>query len=195
MVARKEDRRVKITKLLLKKSLIDLLYQKNINKITIKELCEMADLNRSTFYAHYTDAYDLLDNIKDAYMKNIIKEVPIMKLKYSHSDMVIKNILNYILDNKKLSKLLLGEKGEVTFQKRLMSIVYDDLQDMLLKIENISEEQAKFISSYIITGSIGVLQNWIENDFHQPVAIVSEVIGNLTKTIMISLNEESIVIE
>jgi hypothetical protein len=91
--------------------------------------------------------------------------------------------------------LLLGEKGEVTFQKRLMSLVYDDLQDMLLKIENISEEQAKFISSYIITGSIGVLQNWIENDFHQPVAIVSEVIGNLTKTIMISLNEESIVIE
>lgn len=195
MVARKEDRRVKITKLLLKKSLIDLLYQKNINKITIKELCEIADLNRSTFYAHYTDAYDLLDNIKDEYMKNIIDEVPMMALKYSDSDMVIKNILNYILDNKKLSKLLLGEKGEVTFQKRLMSIVYDDLQEMLLKIENVSDEQAKFISSYIITGSIGVLQNWIEDDFHQPVAIVSEVIGNLAKTIMISLNEESNVIE
>lgn len=190
MPKQKEDRRIKITKLLLKESLIDLLYEKDINKITIKEVCEKADLNRSTFYAHYSDIYALLNSIKEEYMENILNEVPEMKLEYSDSSIVINNILNYILENKKLSQLLIGEKGEVAFQKRLMGIVYEDLQDMLVGIQGMNEVKSKFISSYIITGSIGVLQDWIQNDFKQPMEVVSEVVGELTKSIMSSLDKK-----
>ena len=49
------DRRVKYTKMVLRNALIKLLETKPISRITIKEICEEADINRTTYYAHYTD--------------------------------------------------------------------------------------------------------------------------------------------
>ena len=50
--------------MLIRKALMELLRQKPIQAISIKELCESAGINRGTFYAHYTDMYDLLQKIE-----------------------------------------------------------------------------------------------------------------------------------
>ena len=71
MKSDKIDRRVKYTRMVIKESLINLLEEKDISQITIKEICENADVNRSTFYAHYTDQYDLLRKIEDEFLANI----------------------------------------------------------------------------------------------------------------------------
>ena len=63
-IVAKTDARVRYTRQVLKKSLLTLLQQKPVNKITVKELCEMAEINRTTFYAHYSDCFDLLDSIE-----------------------------------------------------------------------------------------------------------------------------------
>ena len=59
------DARVRYTQKVLKDSLLQLLEKKPINKITVKEVCELAELNRATFYAHYTDCFDLLESIEN----------------------------------------------------------------------------------------------------------------------------------
>ena len=56
----KEDRRVRRTQKLLKESLVQLMSEKAFKDITIKDITERADLNRGTFYLHYSDTYDLL---------------------------------------------------------------------------------------------------------------------------------------
>ena len=53
----KTDARVKYTKMVLKKALLELMQHKPVNKITVKEICERAELNRATFYAHYSVSY------------------------------------------------------------------------------------------------------------------------------------------
>lgn len=58
------DRRVKRTKKILYEALLTLMQNKAINKITVKELTELADINRKTFYLHYTDIFDMIDQIK-----------------------------------------------------------------------------------------------------------------------------------
>ena len=58
MVKAKEDRRIRITKKAIKESLIELLQEYPIAKISVKMICESADINRSTFYAHYNDQSD-----------------------------------------------------------------------------------------------------------------------------------------
>ena len=58
--AHKEDRRVKRTKKQLEKSLIQLLETKPIQDITVRELTELADINRGTFYLYYRDIFDMV---------------------------------------------------------------------------------------------------------------------------------------
>ena len=62
---KKTDRRVKRTKTRLKEVLVELLQIKELQKIRVNELCERADINRSTFYLHYNNVFDLWKNIED----------------------------------------------------------------------------------------------------------------------------------
>ena len=62
---KRSDARVRYTQMVLKESLLSLLKEKPINKITVKELCDLAELNRATFYSHYRDCYDLMEHIEN----------------------------------------------------------------------------------------------------------------------------------
>ena len=59
------DRRVRKTKKILRECLTQLLKEKKIQDITVRELTEMADLNRGTFYLHYKDVFDLLEQTEE----------------------------------------------------------------------------------------------------------------------------------
>ena len=61
---KRTDARVRYTQRILKESFLTLLEKKPTNKISVKEVCELAELNRSTFYAHYSDCFALMDSIK-----------------------------------------------------------------------------------------------------------------------------------
>ena len=71
----KTDARIRYTKRVLKESFLALLKKKPINKITVKEVCELAELNRATFYAHYSDCFALLESIEqellDAFQESL----------------------------------------------------------------------------------------------------------------------------
>ena len=59
METKRDDRRTQYSKRVIREALFELMQEKPLNKITVKELCERADVNRSTFYAYYTDIFDL----------------------------------------------------------------------------------------------------------------------------------------
>lgn len=61
---RKSDARVRYTKRVIKESFLTLLREKPVNKITVKEVCELAELNRATFYSHYSDCFALMEHIE-----------------------------------------------------------------------------------------------------------------------------------
>ena len=71
MKTEKMNRRVKLTKQLIKESLAELMKEYPISRISVKMLCEAADINRSTFYAHYTDIHDLMRQIQ----KEVVSEL------------------------------------------------------------------------------------------------------------------------
>ena len=67
----KTDARVRYTKMIIKKSFISLLKERPINKITVKAICEMSEINRATFYKYYNDPFDLMEKIEEEMLEEL----------------------------------------------------------------------------------------------------------------------------
>lgn len=67
-----EDRRTRYTKSQIKEAVIELLKQKPINKISVTEVCRMVDINRGTFYLHYEDCYQVLEELQEEFCDEMI---------------------------------------------------------------------------------------------------------------------------
>ena len=71
IMAEKVDRRVRKTKAQLRAGLARLMQKKSIKEITVKELVDEVDINRSTFYLHYSDIYQMLESVENELMDEI----------------------------------------------------------------------------------------------------------------------------
>ena len=67
-----ESRRTQMTKRLIRTALVELMEEKTLERITIKELCERADVNRTTFYLHYSDQRSVLNDLKEEVCRQTI---------------------------------------------------------------------------------------------------------------------------
>ncbi len=117
----KESRRVTMTKMLLKESLLELMAKKPISKITIKEICDSADLNRTTFYSHYADQFALLEEIEndaiektDAFLAQIGDNENRLR--------IFEEFFTYIKSDVKVFSVLLRTDIDNTFKLRFIEV-------------------------------------------------------------------------
>jgi AcrR family transcriptional regulator len=178
---RANDRRVKYTKMVLKESFIKLLKEKDISKITIKEICDDADINRATFYAHYSDQYDLMRKIENELFDNIDESLSGYMSDHTDFNLIeaLIQIFDYIKENAELCKLLLCERGDINFQKRVMTLVYDRYINDLTKSGDITKEDAEYFHAYTVTGCIGVIQKWLNDDMKKSTKYMAELVVKL----------------
>ena len=106
------DRRTKYTKSVIRQALFDLLKEKPLNKITVTDICKMADINRSTFYSYYEDVYALLTQIHNELFENIVVTLG--------NDNWFDDLLNLIDQNRDLCQVLIGPHGDSSFIRQLM---------------------------------------------------------------------------
>ncbi len=93
--------KVRYTMMVLRDSLIELMKERSILRISIKDICELADVSRSTFYAHYNDQYDLLRQIENDALSHF--EELLEKYDKSAEDIMpwlIEEFLRYVVDNR-----------------------------------------------------------------------------------------------
>jgi AcrR family transcriptional regulator len=178
----KDDRRVKYTKMVLKESFIKLLEKKDISQISIKEICEDADINRATFYAHYNDQFDLLKKIEDELLDNINAHIAEFDQINNDKNAVLlaEKIFEYLKENAKLCKLLLNEHGDFSFQKKVMMLVYDIIIAEITDNNKITKEDAEYVYSFTITGCVGIVQKWLDEDMKKSPHYMAEMVIKLT---------------
>ena len=114
---KKTDRRVRKTKSQLRKGLAHLMKEKSIGEITVKELVDEVDINRSTFYLHYSDIPTLLREIEDEMMdemKRAIHDHPIDRENDSAFSF-IKDIFQVLDRNREIGCALIGPYGDIGF--------------------------------------------------------------------------------
>jgi len=177
----KEDLRVKYTKVMLKKALIELMQENPISKISVKLLCEKADINRSTFYAHYTDQYDLLKQLEREIINEFEKylsEEDFSK-QTSQTFQALNQILAYTAKNSELFKVLLSENGDSGFQREIMHLAQQKTITALRDDQRIEPRTSEYLQYFIVTGALSILQKWLQDGMVESPEAMTELTSNL----------------
>lgn len=181
MDIKKTDRRVKYTKMVIKNSLIKFLKEKPISKISVKEICDDADINRATFYSHYADQHDLLYQIENEIVDDINKRLELYNLKDSLDESVdmIEKILEYIEANSHLFDLLLNSNGNLDFQQEIIKIMGKQHFLSIMNDKSKNSDDTEYIFNFIASGSVGVIQMWLKSGMKKPAKELAELISKL----------------
>lgn len=159
------DRRVRKTQTALKDALIKLLDKKDLHQITLKELTEFADINRSTFYAHYQGIYELYEQLEE----DVIKELnSVVKIDTSHNYKGrYEALVDYVYRNARLSKVLLGENSGNKFIDLICSLLEENYLNIWKYEENKSSAsvEMQLVTKYHIHGCVSVIVHWVRSDF------------------------------
>lgn len=173
MIGETMDRRVKITLLLLQEALIEAMLNTHISKISVKQLCEMADINRSTFYAHFQDQYGLLEHICNQAIDNIEKHIEKQDIKenmpITFTSLI--RILNYIKENSDLFKALLSNNCDLDFQRKIVNVV------IKYSPYEVADSRTKdYLAAFGLAGCVSILQMWLKDGMPESTTKMAELI-------------------
>jgi len=191
MEKKKMDQRVRLTRNLLKNALVQLMQEQHIAKISIRAICEVADINRSTFYVHYTDQYDLLNKIQQEVLDNLNRYLNKQDLDENHpmSVQVLTRVLDYVKENVELFKALLSENCDFAFQKDLM-----ELAQVISAQQNpaLDERTQEYIKLFGFTGIISMLQKWLHDGTNESPAQMAEFVTQICYYGISGIKKESL---
>jgi AcrR family transcriptional regulator len=180
----KDSRKTRYTKTALRDSLIELMQKRPILAVSVKEICDQADISRSTFYAHYKDLYDLLREIEDGTLSALEDMLEQYENKQSAQEMarMFEEILHYIACNSNSVQVLLSENGDISFQRRFFRR-FTDRQKMMKYFSGKMADEGKreYHLVFTVNGSVAILQLWLKNNMNIPIPELAAMLVKLTQ--------------
>lgn len=165
----KDDQRVRLSKSMLKTALIQLLKIKPLQSITVKELCEMAQINRGTFYAHYYDIYQLMEELEDEMLLELQQLLQrnsvIVNPVSDRPSSFITSIIEFFTNNKEMCTILIGENGDKKFVNKIIQIGKDKCIEEYGRLFTSSNPlQVEIFYTFVSHGFVGLIQFWMQNE-------------------------------
>lgn len=154
--------RMLYTKKFLRESLLALMKEKPIAKITPSELCRHAGINRNTFYTHYDSPEALLKSIEDELYEQVKHSIE-RPLKNESISTLLTEICQAIYDNRDLCIVLFSVYGDKDFLVHLIDLAYDrTVAEWRAAGMEENEEQIEMLYQFSVNGSVAIIQKWIQ---------------------------------
>lgn len=185
----KEDRRTLYSKKMIRESLYELMKEKPLNKISVTEICQRADVNRSTFYAYYSDIYDLHQQIIKEFFslqKKVIKHIKeaiiqknsMDEITYPDFYTIVSYYLRTVADNVELYKFIFNQNATNSIHASFGKVTFHTIKDVLSPlIEEGRNEEFKKAFTFVSGGTTALIMQWVEKDCDTPIEIISEYIA------------------
>ncbi|MDD3336633.1 MAG: TetR/AcrR family transcriptional regulator [Eubacteriales bacterium] len=166
------DHRVKVTQAMIRKAFTELLREKPIQSISIKELCERAGINRGTFYAHYQDIYELKQTFEDELYSELQKNLsPLMDPNSQTSQMEICEwVFGWLKENRDICSVILSRYENNHFLMEMLQIGRLVCRESYVNQgKKCSTEQIERFYSFVSGGFIALMRDWLEEGMETPV--------------------------
>ena len=166
-----QDRRIRKTRAVLKNALLSLMKEKSVKHITVKELCDRADINRGTFYLHYADVFDMLEQIENE-MFNALNEYIELSAKNEEalSESLFKNIFSFVQENSEFCSVMLSDRGEIGFIKKLLTFLHDKFTSRFGETH-----LTELYFSFVVYGYMGMIEAWLGSGMKETPEEMAEI--------------------
>ena len=164
MTGNKTDRRVRRTKSLLMQGLIQLMETKDVKDISVKELADLADINRGTFYLHYSDVYDMLSQIEDQLFMEfyeIIDRTLTPDSVLSSPRTTLYEIFTFLERHKEMARAMTGPHGDLAFVNRMKNLVKEHLDSIWAAGQ--ASGNNRYAEAFVVSGCVGVFETWLRD--------------------------------
>lgn len=180
------DARIRYTKHAIKQEFIALLEEKPIEKITVKRICEGAQINRATFYCYFDNPYDLLEKIENDLLDELEEKIRLAEPDGFQG--IIRIALADIQSKPDYYQLLFSEAGDQQFRDRIFKICYEgNLPVIEHFFPDMPKIQQEFLYYFIAEGCNGILKRWMLHGMKEPVEELVGFVEDLVNTINESL--------
>lgn len=184
------DRRIIRTKAVIRDALVALIEEKGFEALSVKDITTRANINRGTFYLHYKDKFDLLDQTLVEVTQdigNILLEITAL----SEADFVdirmptsiIIRVFEFFNANATLMQAILATKGHYTLQTEIKKIMWHYVFEKNYA-KFISKEKllvpSEYFVSYIASAHVGVIQEWLDRGRRETPEEMAKILTNLT---------------
>ena len=172
-----DDRRTKRTKKALKNGLMELMAEKPVSKITIKELTELADVNRSTFYLHYTDIFDLYECIKSEFLEELLSAAkPSTESLYQY----YLNLFRFTEKHAESMRILIRDSS---FTQDVINILKKQyLESWLARFSNSNRMHYEYFYCFVTEGSLGIIKQWCRDENRESPEIMAQILAKFAES-------------
>ncbi|MGN0614258.1 MAG: TetR/AcrR family transcriptional regulator [Porcipelethomonas sp.] len=176
----KEDQRIRLSKQLLRNALIELLKEKGINKISVREICSTAEINRTTFYKYYGSQYDLLEDIENTLLEELSERIGNGA---NAENKRLPQILKTINENAEVYRLLANNSIDPEFPQRLLNL--PAVRESLREITNKQEftDYSNYTYEFLTWGGYSVIRRWLNKEDRESPEEMAEYINRLYMTL------------
>jgi len=167
-----EDRRVRRSRKLLKEGLLKLMHDMKFAEISARNITDLMDMNRSTFYLHFKDTQALLQSVEDdleaevqemidAHLKEVIDKETLRP--------IFEPILDYLIEKIDTCQILFDNNEASHFTERLQGLIYRNAYDVIRAWYNPkSEANMTYLLNFATYGMLGLIMTWHESGMKMP---------------------------
>ena len=174
---------------MLRESLVKLMADKSIHKISVREICDNAQINRTTFYKYYGSPYDLLKDMENEVLSQIDSYLGVSEDRPKNNLQLLTKIVTYINDNINLCRLLINNTVDSEFPERLLGLPrIQELLSMQL-VGQYDNDGTDYIHQFVVNGGFSILKKWINKEEREaPEKIAAIFVNTLGKLFPWALN-------
>ena len=178
----KTDARVKYTRMVIRNAFLELLREKPVSKITVKEICERSEINCATFYKHYKDPFDLLEILEEEILEHI--QTMLSQRTYTDISALYIDMLNMLEENEELYRILTSDHGDRSLYSRLFMSCYQQVFPLIRhKFPNLNHLKQNLLYYYISQGCSGAVSYWFTNGMQESPKEIAEFISKATLSV------------
>lgn len=171
------NRSVRNTKRKLRASLMKMVLRKPLRSITVKELTNDADVNRSTFYFHYQDVKAMVKEMEGEFFNDFAAALEAIDQKSHDSLLILARCLENHMD---LCKIVLGSNGDMEFLEEMKNIIEEKISRIWKSaVPEMSDEDLQILDAFLIGGVVSTLQRWVREEPRASAEALAAVLNRL----------------